>query len=85
MGNGQMGAYMSHYDVVTWIQLCLCSMYSKAARLILENNDTKIKYHQLIWFLWMPIFFSKLGKYFTVFMEKKGKNGKEGRRKTNQG
>lgn len=80
MGNGQMGTYVSHYNVTTFTQQRLCGVYSKAARLILQNNDTKIKYGQLFWFLWMPTFFSKLGKYFIVFIA----NGKEGRKK-NQG
>lgn len=42
MGSGQMGTYMSQYNVIICIQQCLCSMYSEAARLILENNDTKL-------------------------------------------
>lgn len=42
MGNGQMGTYVSHYNVVTCVQQRLCGVNSKAARLVLENNDTKI-------------------------------------------
>lgn len=41
MGDGQMGTYMSHYNVAIHIQQCLYRVYSKTAGLILQNNDTK--------------------------------------------
>lgn len=80
VGNGQRGTYVSHYNVIACIQQRLCRVHGEAARLILENNNTKIKYDQLIQFLWMPTYFSKLEEYFIVFMT----NRKEGRRKTHQ-
>lgn len=72
----------------TWATITSPSVFSNACTectarlrdLSYKIMRQKIKYDQLIWFLRVPPFFSKLGNYFTIFMT----NRKEGRRKTNQ-
>lgn len=66
MGSGHVGTYVSQYNVIIRIQQCLCSVYSEAARLILENNDTKLNMTNWFGSYESQTFLSKLEKYIIV-------------------
>lgn len=70
MGNGEVGTQVSQNNIIIRTQQRLYRVYSEAARLVLQNSDTKMQCYQLFGFLWAPTFSSQIRKLIHYFHDK---------------